>query len=439
MGKRQPLSLAEKERIYQDRLAGRSLTALATELGCSVHCVHKWWQRGRKQGLTGLRAVRRGRGSVGLLSQFEPQVATTALTLKRRHTGWGAQRVLIELANDPALQGVRLPHRSRLADFFKAQCPECLAGHTPRPQPAVRPNRATAVHEQWQLDSQEGICLQDGTIATICNIRDPVGAAMIASQAVTVQTKRHWRKLDWTEIRTVLRQAFFEWQTLPDSVQTDNELALAGGPNDPFPGKLTLWLTGLGIRHQFIRPGCPKDQPQIERNHRTLDGLALDETALANLSQLQQALDRERRLYNQQFPCHASDCAGQPPLTAHPELGQSRRYYQPDLELALFDPQRVWHYLATFTFKRTVSTSAQVSLGRQMYCLGQKLVRTRNLKMVLARFDPASQEWVFFTENEEELLHCSPKGLDVATLTGLDPVTIQPVQPVQLTLPFLVA
>jgi hypothetical protein len=58
---------------------------------------------------------------------------------------------------------------------------------------------------------------------------------------------------------------------------------------------------------------------------------------------------------------------------------------------------------------------------------------------VLVRFDPNQQQWVFFTENEEDLVRCSPKGLDVATLTGINPATIRTAQPVQLTLPFLVA
>jgi len=87
----------------------------------------------------------------------------------------------------------------------------------------------------------------------------------------------------------------------------------------------------------------------------------------------------------------------------------------------------------------TANASAQVSLGRRMYSLGKKLVRKRQVKTVLARFDPDQKEWVFLTENEEELVRRPPKALDVQTLTGLAPLAIQPVQPVQLTLPFLVA
>jgi len=52
----------------------------------------------------------------------------------------------------------------------------------------------------------------------------------------------------------------------------------------------------------------------------------------------------------------------------------------------------------------TANASAQVSLGRRMYSLGKKLVRERQVKTVLARFDPDQKEWVFLTENEEELV-----------------------------------
>jgi len=439
MGHRRPLSQAEKERIYLGKLEGHTVLELAAEVGCSEHCARKWWRVGRDKGLEGLRAPRRGRRKTGILSQFDARVAEAALALKRQHRRWGADRVLVDLRSDPTVSGLRLPGRSRLALFFKERCPDCVAARQPRDVSPQRPPEATAVHEMWQLDSQEGIPLGNGDIATICNIRDPVGAAMIASRAFSVKTKHHWRKLAWTEVRGVLRDAFTEWQTLPDEVQTDNELALAGGPKDPFPSQLTLWLVGLGIKHRFIRPGCPTDQPHIERNHRTLDDLVLDEDATRNLSYLQQALDRERRMYNHDFPSRASDCAGQPPLTAHPELLQPRRYYQPELELALFDRQRVYDYLATFTFKRTVSASAQVSLGRHLYSLGKKLVRERRVKTVLVRCDPVQREWVFLTENEEELVRRPPKGLDVQTLTGLDPSVVPVTRPVQLSLPFLVA
>jgi transposase InsO family protein len=270
MGNRHPLGQAEKERIYWGKQAGHTLAQMAVELGCSLECVRKWWRIGRDRGLEGLRAPRRGRGSTGLLPQFDPRISEKVLGHKRQHRRWGADRVLVELKKETDLTGLKLPGRSCLSAFFKEHCPECVATRKPRVVQPPRPPDATGVHEIWQLDSQEGIYLHNEEIATVCNIRDPIGAAMIASQAFSVKTEQHWRKLQWTEVRDVLRTGFTEWQTLPDCVQSDNELGLAGGPNDPFPGKLTLWLMGLGVKHRFIQPGCPTQQPHIERNHRTL-------------------------------------------------------------------------------------------------------------------------------------------------------------------------
>jgi len=289
------------------------------------------------------------------------------------------------------------------------------------------------------LDIQEGIPLADGSIASICNIRDPVGAAMIASRAFTVQTARHWRKLRWIEVRQTLREGFTEWQTLPDGVLTDNELTLVGSPTDPFPSLLTLWLVGLGVRHLRIRLHRPTDQPHVERNHRTLSGFAMDAESLTDLATLQQSLDRERSLHNELFPSRAGDCNGRPPLEAHPELLHPRRPYQPEWELALFDIQRVYDYLATFTFQRKVSTAGQVSLGRQVYSVGRAWAG----HTLSVRLAPRQREWVFCKEGEEgeeeEIARSPLKGLDVETLTGLNPDDYVLTTSVQLTLPSFVA
>lgn len=447
MPQQNPLTEVEKERIYQGKLVGKTLSELADELHHSVFCVRKWWRRVRDEGIRGLSARPRGPTRKGILSHFDTQVAQKALSLKRSHRRWGADRALVELRTDLELQGLKLPSRSRLAAFFKQHCPECVATRKPRPPAPSVPPQATGAHEIWQLDNQEGIRLQDGDIVTICNIRDPVGAAMIASRAFEVKTTRHWRKLTWKEVRQVLRDGFTDWQTLPDCILTDNELALAGGPNDPFPGMLTMWLIGLGVQHHRIRPHRPTDQPHVERNHRTLDDFALHEESLVSFPTLQQALDQERQMYNSVFPSRASDCAGHPPLEAHPELLHPRRPYRPEWELALFDLQRVYDYLATFTFERKVSATGRVSLGRQLYSVGRKWAGYT----LSVQFDPDQGEWVFFAETEKaeeepkdgeekrEIARRTVKNLDVDTLTGLNPHDFAPTPPIQLTLPCFIA
>ena len=200
---------------------------------------------------------------------------------------------------------------------------------------------------------------------------------------------------------------------------------------------------GLGIHHELIRPGIPDRSCRVERGHRTLDNLALDEEALRDLAHLQPALDRERQVYLYEFPCHASDCHGRPPISAHPELLQPRRYYHPELEPLLFSMQRVYLYLATFTFERMVSTSGAVALCGQV-SIGRKYARELPDRKVWVRCDPDSQEWVFFRKDAPdspeliELTRRPIKHLDFETLTGLEPPVTLPAEPVQLSLPFLV-
>jgi len=431
MSQRTALSETERERIYRGKLQGQTLAELAQELQCSVGCVRKWWRRARDGGLEGLQTRRCGAPATGVLGCCAPEVRQTAVRLKQRHPGWGPARVRVELERLPELHGCHPPSRSRLAAFFKQTCPECVAQRRSRSARAVAPPPAQMGHEVWQLDVQEGVRLADGCIASICNVRDPVGAAMIASWAVAVQTAQHWRKLTWQEHRQVLRSAFAEWQTLPDAVQTDNELGIAGSAADPFPGRLTLWLVGLGVEHRLSRPHCPTDQAHVERNHRTLDGFACDPAGLCDLPTLQHALDTSRQIYNAAFPCRASDCAGRPPLIAHPELRQPRRPYRPEWELALFDLSRVDRFLAGFTFQRKVNSGGRLSLGRQMYSVGRPWAG----QTVTVRFDADQRQWTFSLDQADgqtsEIGRRPVKNLDVETLTGLAPTLLATSDPVQ--------
>lgn len=232
------------------------------------------------------------------------------------------------------------------------------------------------------------------------------------------------------EVRQTLRTAFHEWHTRPDILQTDNELRLGGRPDDPYPSWLTLWLVGLGIRHEFIRPGRPTDQAQVEREHRTLAAWAGDAEGRVDVAHLQAALDRERWQFNRAYPSEAQDCEGRPPLVAHPDLLTPRRPYQSDAEGLLFDLARVDRYLATFVFERRISATGRVSLGRRFYSLGRRQAG----RQVLVCFDRTTREWVFLTRDGEEVARRSASGLDAQTLMGVAPETVTTAAAFQLPL-----
>src|SRR5262245_33111142 len=112
-------------------------------------------------------------------------------------------------------------------------------------------------------------------------------------------------------------------------------------PSDPLPSRLTLWLSALGVTHQFIHPRCPQEQAQVERTHRTLHGWLYPTEQYGDLAALQAALDRERTIYNTKYPARASGCGGLPPLTAQPSLGWARRPYSVASEAAQVNWARV--------------------------------------------------------------------------------------------------
>lgn len=289
------------------------------------------------------------------------------------------------------------------------------------------------MHECWQLDFQEAIPLAEDHRASIATIRDPVGAAIVASRAFDVTAGSRGRRLSWQEVRGVLRSAFAQWQTLPDSLQTDNEVCLGGQPSDPWPSLLTLWLAGLSVRHHFIRPNTPTDQAQVERTHRTLDGFVGLPDPTLDLTELQARLDQEREMHNRWLPSRASDCAARPPLVAHPELLRPRRPYAIEWERELFDEQRVYDYLAGILLERKVSRTGQIQLGGRSRSVG----RAAAGQVVRVVCDAATHEWIVCVASDIEIKRLPIHGLDASSLTGIADVPMQDLPPLQLTLPLV--
>ena len=132
MQNRRPLTVAEREAIYDRKLAGERLADLAQAYDCTLECARKWWRVGRKHGREALRRQRR-RSHVGVLITFDPIVRERALYWKRRHPKRGADRILIDMKEDPILQDIRLPKSRTLAVFFHEACP-CLLYTSPSPR-----------------------------------------------------------------------------------------------------------------------------------------------------------------------------------------------------------------------------------------------------------------------------------------------------------------
>jgi hypothetical protein len=427
MGKQRELTVAQREAIYLGKMQGRSLNQLANELGCSKACARKWWRVGRKHGLDGLHNT--GTNTITtLLNRFDPLVAERALYLKQQHPRRGPTRILLELTEDKSLSGVRLPKRSQLAAYFKQVCPELLAERKARP-PAPPPARE--VHQLWQIDSKENLRLQDGTIATVLDVREPVACVWLGLFAHATQTKKAWRKLTLTEVQNDLRQVFVRYG-LPRGIQTDREHLYGCPATEAFPTTFTLWLVGLGIEHHFGRPSQPTDQPQVERGHRTWNDYLTAPTPLPDLASFQAGLDNARHAHNIKLPSWAGDCNGRPPLEVHPEVNHAWRPYHPAVEPTLFSLDRVDRFLSQFTWQYKVTSIGQVAIHNHVYYIGMASAGQR----VDARFDSTNRCFIFSNAKTGTVLkRIAARHLDAATIMNLPFPLPELDRPVQLSFP----
>ena len=149
----------------------------------------------------------------------------------------------------------------------------------------------------------------------------------------------------------------------------------------------------------------------------------------------QAQLDQARYMHNQVLSSKAGDCQGRTPYQAHPEVTIPRRPFTPAAEPLLFSLERMDHFLAQFTWQHKVTVSGQCSIGEQVYYVGQKYAGLT----AFVRFDPQDRHFVFVHPLTEKLLkRCKAKGLDIPTVTGLQPENLPDLShPFQLPLPFL--
>jgi transposase InsO family protein len=391
-------------------------------LGCQTVTVRKWWRRQR----AGRTAKPRGRPRQGTLSSYPVNLVDEAVALKQSHPHWGPANVKVQLKRDARFATARLPSPARLAVLFGERCPDAVQRRLRQAYPDRPVTKAHAPHQRWQLDGQERVDLPEIGRVTFLNLRDPVGAMLVGSRAISTGTPQQWRKVSLPEVQAFLRRAFAEWG-LPLEIQTDHEPTYTGPAKMDCPSPFTLWLAGLGIRHVTSRDRRPTDQAHVERTHRTLAEMGwLDEPG-TSLTALQAVLDDRRQRYNSELPVRASDCHGQPPLVAHPHAIHSGRPFQPALEWELFDLARVDAYLAALVWTRQVNAAGNVGFLGQQYSLGRAYIH----QAVSLRFLPEKRCFHFTLANGTALPDRPARGLNQEDLIGFLPIELALTTPYQ--------
>jgi transposase-like protein len=163
-------SLAERVEMGERWAEGESDPEIARAMTMSPSVVRQWRRKYQRSGRAGL-VSRLGRPAKGALSQSPAKVKAAVRAMRASHPGWGPDTIRTELEGDEALAKLKLPSRSRIAAFLKAQnLTRKYERHSDLPQPqAAEPQRA---HEEWEVDAQGVMAVAGLGAVSIINIGD---------------------------------------------------------------------------------------------------------------------------------------------------------------------------------------------------------------------------------------------------------------------------
>ena len=426
----------QRQEMARLAAAGQPYQAIADQEGVSFWTVRKWVRRANVGGLAGL-LTQFGRPARGPMANFDPLVRYVALRLKRQHMTWGAAYVVKKMSEHPLLHDKKLPEATTLWRYWRS------FGDRLRKQRHPCEDKlplSGVAHGVWQLDAKESVPVKGVGATTFNQARDEFGRVTVLHRIHPAEKPdQQIVKLSAEAVQQDCRIAFSQWG-LPDAIQTDRASIFVDADPSPFPTPLTVWWVGLGIDHRLRERQTPKRNGSVERSHRTLNERTLVGQQFSSAAALQDQVDLDWHELNAECPSRARGCQGQPPLLAHPELLVPRRPYQPEWELELFELARVYRYLASQTWTRTVSQNGQVSLGGTHYGLGRSWAE----QTVTVSFDAARRQFVFSqvrsqTAAGRRLAALAPvyrdaKRLSVEDLTGL-PAALSELPERQLMLP----
>ncbi|MCI0554544.1 MAG: helix-turn-helix domain-containing protein [Anaerolineae bacterium] len=391
---------AERVEIVKRHLAGERLEEVAQDMDLNFYTVRKWWRRYRQAGWVAVAPQAMGPPQVGVLGKFSPLVKYVALRLKRKHPGWGVDKLLLEMSRRLSLRDQGLPKRSALSNYLSRFGSRL---YRPRLRPTARPNSpvltASEPHHCWQIDFKgEETVNGCQLIVAPFMVCDEASGAHLQSLIHALKARSDRTGLTTRTVQEDLRHTFVQWG-LPNAIRMDRDTVFIGTPRLQWPGTLLLWLVGLGIQPIINRAYRPTDNAIIERHNRTWKEHILLGESYQTIQMIQEQSDQDLIDRREYLPSRNAACQGHPPAKAFPTLNSPLRAYSIELEETLFDLKRVDQYLSQWEWQRTVDNAGKISLAAQNHRIGKEY----RGQMVKVRFDPQTREFVCYDVEESEL------------------------------------
>jgi hypothetical protein len=194
------------------------------------------------------------------------------------------------------------------------------------------------------------------------------------------------------EVQKALRQQFGRWG-LPGCLRVDNGVPW-GNWND-LPTPFALWLVGLGLAVHWNDPGCPTQNPKIERAQGT--GQRWGEPGRCDhVAQLQANLDEGDRIHREEY---VTPPASGSRLESFPDLRHSGRAYTRAWEKRTWSLRAVEAFLAEYVAIRQVSAAGHVTVYDHGRYVGKQYARSH----VQVQYDPESHGWLISDHEGREI------------------------------------
>jgi hypothetical protein len=161
-----------RQQMVELRMQGNSYRQIAQQLGQSRHSVRQICRRWRRQGIAGLAPSYERCGHHQI--KFERLVWRGAIYLKRRHPSWGGGMIRVQLQQ--RWSQLDIPSERTLQRWFRAAGVATSPCHRPPKHPR---ERATGVHQCWQVDAVSHQSLSDGSQASWLSATDEASGALL--------------------------------------------------------------------------------------------------------------------------------------------------------------------------------------------------------------------------------------------------------------------
>jgi putative transposase len=275
--------------------AGKSTVAeLCRKIRISRKTAYKWMARFEAEGRRGLHD--RSRHARVVHNRPTARWLVRMRRARVRHPSWGPKKLRIVLRKQ---YGVRtLPSAAAIGRWLQSwRLSHRKARRGARRGPVVdRPHLTTAKrpNEVWSVDFKGWFRTGDGTRVDPLTVRDMAACFIIAIELIRDQS---------VEAAQVTFECIFRENGLPEVIRVDNGCPF-GADGALGLTRLSAWWIRLGIRVEFITPGCPGENGAHEQMHQVYKGEVASPPAPTLRAQLQRTRKWVRE-YNEIRPHEA--------------------------------------------------------------------------------------------------------------------------------------